>query len=404
MIVKLAWRNVWRNKTRSLVVIFALATGLFGAMFMAGLANGMVDKWIKTSIENEVSDLQLHNAEYLIMEDISGVMDAKAINKILDPNSKIKSYSMRIKGEGMAQTATNSYQVTIFGINPQAERRVTGIHTTMIEGEYFGLDSKIKPIVIGNKLAEQLKAGLKSKIIFNLADANGNITYENFKVVGLFKTSNSPFDKSTVFVRVDDLREIFKLPPNSFHEVAIRVHDEAETFALASELNSQLNSIKVQTWKDLNPALELYRSSMSLFNIILIAIILVALIFGIINTMLMVIMERTKEIGMLRALGLNNKKVAVMIVLETVFLSMVGGITGNILGYITISITNKTGLHFTSFTEGFEQYGLSSSIYPTLSTSFYILLTVLVVITAVIASVFPVGRALKMDPALSLRD
>jgi len=205
-------------------------------------------------------------------------------------------------------------------------------------------------------------------------------------------------------VRADSLRKILKLPPDSFHEAAIRVNTNEETFLLASELKAQLKGIEVQTWKDINPTLELYRSSMAIFNIILIAIILIALIFGIINTMLMVILERTKEMGMLRALGLNNRKVAIMIILETVFLSLVGGIGGNVLGYTVISITNKTGLHFTSFTEGFEQFGLSSSIYPTLSPSFYIVITALVVVTAIIASIFPVIRALKLDPALSLRD
>ncbi len=404
MIITYAWRNVWRNTTRSLAVILALATGLFGALFIAAMASGIVDKWVKTAIDNEISDIQMHNKEYLIREELGLSIDEGLIREKLQTQSNVKSYSFRLKVDGMAATANNTVQVTGIGIDPDSEMQVSNIHSLIKEGSYFHQESKFKSVVISRKLATKLKVRVKSKIIFTLADVEGAIAYENFKVTGIFETNNTMFDESTVFVERAELAKVLKLDSNQCHEVAIRVNNPELLDATVEDLNAEFQGIESESWEQLNPTLKVTAATMDMFNYILIGVVLLALIFGIVNTMLMVILERTKEIGMLSALGLSNLKIAQMIVAETVFLCLVGASIGNLLSFLAISWFGHRGIHFEQFAEGMEQFGLSADIYPSIDNQMYLTITILVVITAIFSSIFPIIRAFKLDPAEAIRD
>lgn len=404
MIASLAWRNVWRNKTRSFAVILALTMGLFGALFIASMSNGMVDKWIKNAIENEISDVQIHQAQYLIMEELGLTMGEKELASVLKKNTNVRSYTSRIRTEAMAMTANNSTQVSLIGIDPEEEKKVTEVHQFMIDGQYLETKSKFKPIIISERLAEKLKVRLKSKIIFTLADKTGNMAYENFKVNGIFDTNSTMFDDRNVFVRKSDLQKILKLEDGQVHEVALRVTSPEILESTVNVLQHTFPDFKIRDWKVINPTLSMSGSMMTLFNYILVGIVLIALIFGIINTMLMVILERTKEIGMLRSLGMSKRKIAKMITLETIFLCLVGGVMGNLLALGAIEYFGSAGMHFESFKEGMEQFGMSAHIYPKLDYSFYAIITLMVVFTAVLSSIFPIIRAFKLNPALAIRD
>ncbi len=404
MIATLAWRNVWRNRSRSLAVILALASGLFGALFIAAMANGMADKMIQAAIDTHISDAQIHNADYLIMEDLSMTMEEKAIAQILAAEDNISVFTSRIKSEAMVSTANNSRQVMLLGIDPEREKVVTTIHEELVEGSYFELDSKFKQVLISARLAEKLKVRLKSKVIFSLADKNGEIAYDNFKVCGLFNTNNAIFDEGTVYIEKDHLQQILKLDNNEVHEFAIRVADETLLPQTVETLAQQLMAAKVESWLDLSPLLRVTESSMSVFSYVMVIIVLIALIFGIINTMLMVILERTKEIGMLRSLGMSRSRIGQMIMLETIFLCLVGCVIGNALGVMAISYFGARGMEFESFEKGFELYGMSAKIYPVVENEFYLFITVMVVLTAIIASFFPIMRAFRLNPALAIRD
>lgn len=404
MILTYAWRNVWRNTTRSLAVILALATGLMGALFIASMANGMMDKWVKTAIDNELSDLQLHNRDYLITEELGKTMDQELLRAQLESDSNIASFSFRVKVDGMAATANNSIQVTGIGVDPETESGVTNIHNLIEEGSYFKSESNFKSIVLARKMADQLKVELDSKVILTLADVEGNIAYENFKVTGIFATTNSMFDESTVFFRRDELARILRLEPGQVHEAAARIIDPERLEETVDGLNQRITGVKAESWKELNPTLKVTASTMKLYNYIVVGVVLLALIFGIVNTMLMAILERTREIGMLNALGFSRPKIAKMIIAETVFLCLVGACMGNLLSFIAIGYFGNRGIHFERFTEGFESFGLSAEVFPILGNEMYFTITIMVMVTAVFSSIFPIVRAFKLDPAEAIRD
>ena len=142
---------------------------------------------------------------------------------------------------------------------------------------------------------------------------------------------------------------------------------------------------------------------MIMYYFIFIGIVMFALAFGIINTMMMTILERTKELGMLMAIGMNRRRIFSMIMLETIFLTIVGAAAGMLAGWIIVKSLGKTGIHFSSWGEGFEAIGFAATVYPVITPSFFMIITVMVIVTAIISSVWPARKALKLDPAEAIR-
>ncbi|MGL1888596.1 MAG: FtsX-like permease family protein, partial [Reichenbachiella sp.] len=404
MIPKLAWRNIWRNKTRSMVVIIALMSGLTAAVFISAMMTGMTAKWVEASINQELSEVQVHQKEYLIMEDLTMTLDEKTVQSSIKNNKEVSTFSSRLQCDAMAMTANNNTQVRLLGIDPEIEKTVTTINEKIIEGDYFISKSRTKPIVVSKKLCDKLKIRLKSKIIISLADANNQPQAETFNVVGIYHTGNTLFDETNVFVLKNQLHNIIGIEEGQSHVIAIRTHEEVVLDSLTAFINDQFPKAVARDWRALSPTINMASSMMGTYSYILISVVLIALVFGIINTMLMVILERTKEIGMLRALGMNNNKIGWMILLETVILCLIGVLIGNFISYVLVTWTGQTGISLDQYAEGFESMGIASTIYPSIANEFYLHITIMVVFTALFSSIFPIIRAFKLNPATAIRD
>jgi len=172
-------------------------------------------------------------------------------------------------------------------------------------------------------------------------------------------------------------------------------------------LESELRGLSVgsdKTWDEIMPEAGLYSKTMNFYLLIFMVIILLALGFGIVNTMLMAVLERVKELGMLMAIGMNRKRVFSMIMLETVFLSLIGAVIGMVITYLVILTTGQTGIDLSAlYQEGFEAIGFSAHIFPKLSWDSFLQLTLLVILTGILASIYPAKKALKLNPSEALR-
>ena len=403
MILAVAWRNIWRSKTRSLVILVAICLGLASGVFYMGFYQGMVDQRINTAIKTEASHIQIHHKEYLNNPDKKFVIaDADSVTKVIRSVSGVRATTSRIIMNTMIQSPTTSSGVKVTGIIPEDEKQVTNLYTRLIEGTYFE-EGKRNPIVIGKKLAEKLKVKLKSKVVITLQDMEGNITGASFKVEGIFETSNTAFDESCVFVRSDDISRIMVMDLNSCHEIAVLL-DNNDELALADQtIQSELPGLDVKTWREIMPDVSLVESSFGLTMMIFMGVILLALLFGIINTMLMAVLERTKELGMLMAIGMNKFRVFMMILLETVMLSLVGGVCGIVLGWLLNLYFGVKGIDLGAWSTAYKSMGFDTLVYTKLSWSISFEIAVMVIVTGIIAAIYPAMKALKLKPAEAVR-
>ncbi len=410
MLVAIAWRNLWRNKLRSAVIFTSIAVGIVGAVVSDGFMSGMTDQRVDSAIANEVSDIQIHNPAFLLNGEIQyQIPDAEQSVKKIEAIPEVRGVSLRMKVSAMAASANAGAGINIFGVNPAAERKVSDLHKLIVEGKYLSPEEKI-PAVIGQKLAHKLNLGLGDKLIVTLTDSSGTITSGAFQIVGIFKTANARFDEANVFVDKKDFSSLIGYPVNTGDEIAIRLKANGQTPAVLKKLRRlfqkeiRSKQIVIRSWDQIQPLLKSMIAMMDYFSYIFLFIILAALAFAIINTMLMAVMERTREIGMLMALGMNKRKIFSMIMLETIFLSIVGAVLGLLISIFVINHYATYGFDLSSVAKGLNYVGYSSRIYFRVNTNFYIISMILVALIAVLSSISPALKALKLQPAKAIRE
>lgn len=403
MLFSISWRNVWRNKIRSAVIIAAIALGICAGVFSSAFYQGMADQRMDKVIKTELSHIQMHQPEYTQANDISKfIPDAGRIAAEIRKYPEVMGVSSRTTIYSMIASAETSAGVKISGITPKNERLVSNIYTKLIDGNYFE-ENRRNPVIIGRKLAEKLKVKMGSKVVLTLQDIDNNITAGAFRVVGIFDTQNHIFDEANIFVLDRDLRRLMNLPVNASHELAILVNENENVSIVQDRLKSDFPELETLSWTELSPEMSYLNEAMDLFMYIFIIIILIALLFGIINTMLMVVLERVKEIGMLMAIGMNKLRVFMMIVLETVFLSLSGGVLGVILGTFVSKYFETHKIDLSIWGDAYSDLGYDPFVYTKLEITLLINVTIMVIMTGILASLYPAYKALKNDPADALR-
>lgn len=403
MLWSLSWKNVWRNKLRSIVVIIAVTLGVFATVFLLAFMNGMVADRIQTVIRTEISHIQIHEPGFQENNDFSlRIQNADSIVGVVSQTNHVAAVSKRIVISSLVASAETNTGVKIMGIVPEVERTITNISTKMIEGTYFDNNQK-NSVIIGKKLAEKLKVALHKKIIITLQDINLNITSGAFRVVGIYETDNNMYDESTLFVRYNDLCMLTGLNRTDAHEIAILLDKDENSEPVKQILKNDFKRLEVQYWMELSPEAGYLVSSMDQYMAIFILIILLALCFGIINTMLMVVLERVKELGMLMAVGMSKLRVFFMIMLETVYLTVTGGMIGLVIGYLISKHLERVGLDLYFWKEAYSSIGYSSFIYPKTDLRMVAITALMVILAGIFSAIYPALKALRLNPSEATR-
>jgi len=403
MILTISWKNIWRKKVRSIIILLAISLGITAGIFNMGFYYGMIDQRIESAVNSEASHIQIHDTAYLSNPGIKIYFEkAGRIKQEIENRPTVKAVSNRLIMSSMALTAESAVGVRINGINPDDEREVSNIHRKLVAGTYFD-ESMKHPIVIGEELADKLDVGLKNKIILHVQTVDGTMTRNRYKVAGVFRTSNAQYDERNVFVRKEELGKIVQLPGHAAHEIAILLHKNDDVDPVYHKLAKEYPQLSVKPWYEILPEVGLIEESMDITMYFIMLIILLALCFSIINTMLMAVLERIKEIGMLKAIGMNRFRIFSMVMIETVLIAITGGLVGLGLGYLSILITGSTGIDLSIYSEAWEELGYDSIIYPTISMVNLGVVTLLVVFTGILASVYPALKAVRLNPAEALK-
>jgi ABC-type lipoprotein release transport system permease subunit len=473
MILAIAWKNVWRNKTRSLIVIASIAIGVFAGVFTMAAMNSSVVQRIEAAVNEELSHIQVNNKEFRSSSDIQDIIqNYPAVDSAVSALQGVNATTGRIIIRGIASTSAKSTGVEINGIDVEKEKEMFTLHKKLIPGtgSYFAYETKFNSVFIGEKLAKDLNiiryilspealASLDSanipsdvisklepiygqrftsdkkfnkelnrllspkenkkyslpikeaawsyrggsKIILTFLDMDNNQTGAGFRVSGIFRTNNDLFESMSVFVPEEELRALTGMKKGTWHRLIARLDDNELTNPVTEKAREALPGYEVLNWKEIQPDLAMIADFMGQIYAVFMLIILAALAFGIVNTMLMAVLERTKELGMLAAIGMNRRKIFMMIMLESIFLSIVGGFAGMGIAGATIAATAKNGINLVKYSEGMEAFGYSAHLFPTINAQFFITTTILIVLTGIISSIYPARKALKLNPVEAIR-
>ncbi|HEU5145631.1 MAG TPA: FtsX-like permease family protein [Chryseosolibacter sp.] len=399
MIAAISWRNIWRNKWRSAVIILAITAGLTGGIFTVAMYNGMTEQKLRTAVDTQTAHLQVHAPRFQQNKDIRLFLESpNVIISELENESFVSAVSRRLVAMGMAASSNANTGVLLNGIHPDKERMISTIYQSMVAGDYFETEKR-NQILLSSRTARKLKVEVNGKVVITLQDINGDIVGAAFRVTGIFRTTHSMFDESNVFVRKQDLERILSID-GVVNEIAVRLDDIENVPAVQQRLRAKFSAevADIQSWRDIQPELAYINDASWQMNYLVLIIILLALAFGILNTMLMAIFERVKEIGVLMAVGMSKYRIFMMIILETIFLSLTGAALGMIVSAIIVFWTNRSGINLSMFAQGLESFGISSIIYPALEPQFYGRLAAMVIVAAMLSALYPAIKALRLKP------
>ena len=405
MILKIAWRNIWRSKVRSFIVLTSIAIGIWAGLLIIGFSFGMNNERTAAAIGSTLGHSQIHSESFLqeptAAATLGSAEEVQELTATLLEQPTVTGVSVRGIMMGMVSAPKSARGVRMIAVDPESERENSTLPSTIIDGDFF--ESKTRnSLVIGAQLAEKLGVGLRKKVVLTFQDGQGNISRASFRITGIYKTLNSTWDELNVYLKRSDMEKT--IGANLIHEIMLR-YDETEgteekTAALAELLPPHL---KILSWKRNAPELGYADDMMGIMLVLVLGIIMMALLFGIINNMLMAILERRRELGMLMAVGMNKRKLFVMILVETLMLGFVGGPIGIVLGDLSTRLMMNIGIDLTSKQEGLANLGVQSIIYPEIVPEYYVIVAIMVVMTALLAALYPAFKALKLNPVQAIR-
>ena len=387
---------------RSLVVMMSIAVGLWAGLTAMSFSFGMYQGHIQNVILYQLSHIQVHHPGFrsdMELKDTVGYsMELQtAINSMND----VKATVRRCISPCMILTASGSSGVMLVGTPVSDERKMTGLDSMVVDGAYFN-DSSRKEMLIGSKLAEKIHAKVGSKVVVMLQDANNEMVSGAFRIKGIYKTRNSAYDESMVFIPLNRMQALAALG-NVSNELAVLLKEGASLKQVRTQISSLADGEEVLDWMGLSPELDLVVNSFDLYMYIFMGIILMALMFGIVNTMLMAVLERQRELGMLMAIGMNRIRIFAMVMLETIWLALVGGPLGLLLGHATIRYFGTHGVNLSQYSEALSMYGFSNVIYFHLDQKYYWPVLLMTIGVAVVSAVYPAIKAVLLAQTQAIR-
>lgn len=405
LLIKLAWRNIRRNKRRLFLTLTAIAFATLASITMRGVQLGTYAVNIRNAVNIFTGYLQIQQKNYQKNPSLkyNFTPDESALTQI-NSVSGVKGFTERVYGDGLISFRNNSAGAAIFGIDPQKERAVTNLMERIREGKFFDTDNT-NEAVVGCTLLENLKAEIGDEVVILSQGSDGSLGNLKFKITGSIKTGMQEIDVSAIFIGLKKAQELLELK-NKIHTIVITLNDLNDIEEVKSELEQKITNgnLKILGWDELMPE---FRQSIELDNIggiFFLVILIIIVAFGILNTVLMSVMERFNEFGIALSIGISQMKLAVLVVIETFFITIPGIIIGNIIGWIInfyiilnpIEIGSELG-------QMYEEYGFLPVVESSVDLSIFISTDTAILLTAFIACLYPFYRVYKLEPLKGIR-
>jgi putative ABC transport system permease protein len=401
----MAWRNIWRNRRRSLLTVLAIGLGLAFNIFLRGITDGWHDEMVDNSVRAEIGHIQIHHAGYQDEPSINKTLpDAGKVERAIRGLPGVLGYTFRVLGSGLASTADNSSGVEILGVDPSEEQSVTTIQKAVISGQYLSTGAQ-RPILLGERLATRLKASLGDKIVLMVQAADGSMGAQLFRLTGVFRSGSPQLDEGVVYILRPDAQTLFSLG-NGVTEAAILLGSSRQVAGDLLNLNRELRGdpVEVLPWWKVEPFIQQFIEIDDAFFYVIVLIFFVVISIGILNTLTMSIFERTREFGVMMALGTKPAQVVRLVVEEAFGLGLVGIAVGGALGSAATLFYAKQGINLGSVSAGAAATGITSSVVYTQLTAVNLICSSLAVLAVVlVVALYPAVRASRLRPVEAIR-
>ncbi len=403
-----AWRNLWRHKRRSLITAFAMAIGVALCMSMICLSDGMFDKMFNVMVEQQLGHVQVHHPDYpkkgLVFDSLP---NRTALLERIDSLEGTVAASAKLDGFALVGGKNKSAGGQLVGIDPARHRAVSNVYE-QVSGGAFLSDTAANEIIVGYQLAKDIEVGLGDEVVAVTQATDGSMGNDLYTVVGLFKTGNEAMDQSGAYIHIQDAENLLVLHDQT-HGITVLTEgaDHVESYTLTLREAVGTETVQVQSWWEASPATAKMLGLSDSMAYVMLLIVFAVAAFGVVNTMMMSVFERTREMGVLRALGLRKGKLVWLVVFESFFLAALAASIGLVMGGLLDWYQVVYGLDFSSsMPDGYSWEGvvIDPVMKGTLTVNGVVLPALAVFVVSILSSLWPAWRATRLQPVTAIRE
>jgi len=412
IILKLAWRNLWRNSKRSWITISAIGTAYIFLMAMSGLIGGLSTQMLGNGTELLVGHAQIHDADYLPNRSIydwlsEEPIDLQLLTAELEDQPGVVAVAPRVYGFALLSTGERSFGAQIIGIRPNGEGQVSRILDHVIKGG-LSADGPQREIVVGKTLATSLGVSAGDEVAVVSQAADGTIGNDLFRVTGIVDVGIAHLNRMLAIAHIDDIQELLALEAWQVHEIVLRTGSPQSAPGVCDAINSSgvLPSGGIaESWAELLPQLKEYLRLAEGMGWFMISLVGLFAAFGTLNTMMMAVFERTREVGNLSAMGVGPRQILTAFLAESLFLGIAGLVAGFVAGGILLYYLSTVGLDLTRWMG--EITIVNSRVDPVLRAEWMwgeiVWAAAGLMVAVLLATIIPAVRAARLDPVEALQ-
>ena len=401
VLLRLAWRNLWRNHRRSMIMLMSIALGVWAMIFMNALMRGMTDQMVRNGLNLLPGEVQIHNPAYRLDPTVVNSFDpeAHALPGVIAASPAV-GVAARVRVPAVIASEYESRGVVLLGVDPDSESAVGALPDEIVAGRFLeSVDDR--GIVIGARLAERLETRLGKRVVIMSQDPDNDIADRGARIVGIYTARLRSTEERFAYVGRAPLQSMLGLD-GEVSEIALTADDYRNVAPWSEALDAALgDELDVAPWYELNSFLGSMLRVQDGFALVFIVVIFLVLSFGLVNTLVMALFERVREIGLMQALGMRPGLILLQVLIESLMLLTLGLVAGNLAAWLTIKPL-ESGIDISMVAEGMEMMAMGATLYPALDYRDMVMSTVVVIGLGLLASLLPAWRAARLDPIRAL--
>lgn len=400
MFLKLAWLNIWRNKRRTLITTASVFFAVLLAVATRSMTDGIYENMIYNVVSYSSGYLQIHQKGYWDEQSIDNTFEEdEQLSQSLLNNPAIEHMMPRLETFALASYADKTKGVLILGIDPEKEKEVNNLHNKVVQGNYLETINDTA-VIIGEGLATQLKLKVNDTLVLLGQGYHASSAAGKYWVKGIIKLGSPQLNNNIVYMPLQQAQFLHGAE-NRLTAISIMLDKSGSIDKLKTSLQKELDAdaYEVMSWKEMMPEMDQFITADSTGHYIIIGILYFIISFGLFGTLLMMTFERTREFGILIAIGMKKRYLAVILLLESLMISLIGCFAGVVAGILLVQWFTKYPVHFSGeLQEIYENYGIEPIIYFSSDEKIFIAQTLIVLTISTILAFYPCFKVMKLKP------
>ncbi len=403
VVLTVALRNLLGHLPRTLLTVGAIAVGLASLIFLWSFSDGLHRNMLGNFQRAIIGSLQIHHEGFFKQPELSGyIRNTQRVADALE-HSGIQQYSRRLESFGLAASDATTEGVMLIGMDPVSEKKVTQLEERIGIGRFLLPDDSYS-LILGATTANNLRVKLGDEVIIVGYDRYGAMVAESFTLIGIITSGEMGLDRGMAITSLDTLQEMVDMQGKVTTFVLRLPERDIATATQELQLRLQGETLEIMPWYTMFPIMKEWITLHNGFLYLFIGVVLFIVLAGELNTLLLSMLERTREFGVLMAIGTSRQEVATLLVMEAFLIGVVGTLAGLALGFLIVAITNFTGIDLSILLGSTTRFYVDPLVYPQLNLEHLGVSVVAILLASLTAGLYPAWRASLLQPAEVIRN